>query len=70
MSYRRAIEQLSPVHYPKQNVQEKVQSFLTEADTSAATYAEMAICYAYNVMQGDTPQQALVSAGIDKKKLG
>ena len=31
MSYRRAIEQLRPVHYPKQNVQEKVQSFLTEA---------------------------------------
>ena len=30
MSYRRAIEQLRPVHYPKQNVQEKVQSFLTE----------------------------------------
>ena len=31
MSYKRAIEQLRPVHYPKQNVQEKVQSFLTEA---------------------------------------
>jgi len=31
MSYRRAIEQLRPVRYPKQDVQEKVQSFLTEA---------------------------------------
>ena len=30
MSYRRAIEQLRPVRYPKQDVQEKVQSFLTE----------------------------------------
>ena len=31
MSYRRAIEQLRPVRYPKQDIQEKVQSFLTEA---------------------------------------
>ena len=34
MSYRRAIEQLRPVRYPKQDVQEKVQSFLTEASAS------------------------------------
>ena len=31
MSYKRAIEQLRPVRYPKQDIQEKVQSFLTEA---------------------------------------
>ena len=30
MSYRRAIEQFRPVRYPKQIIQEKVQSFLTE----------------------------------------
>ena len=30
MSYRRAIEQLRPVRYPKQDIQEKVQLFLTE----------------------------------------
>ena len=34
MSYRRAIEQLRPVRYPKENIQEKVQSFLTEASAS------------------------------------
>ena len=62
MSYRRAIEQLRPVRYPKQDIQEKVQLFLTEADTSAATYAEMAICVAYNKLQGSkTPVE---DAGI------
>ena len=31
MSYRRAIEQLRPVRYPKQDIQEKVQILLTES---------------------------------------
>ena len=40
MSYRRAIEQLRPVRYPKENIQEKVQSLLTEASSTASTLFE------------------------------
>ena len=54
MSFRRSMEQLRTVSNPKQNIQEKVQLFLTEADTSKATKAEMAICVAYNKLQGST----------------
>ena len=70
MSYRRAIEQLRPVRYPKENIQEKVQSFLTEADTSKATKAEMAICVAYNINQnkGMSEADAVALAGIESKK--
>tara|TARA_B100000287_G_C20618196_1_gene774882 strand:+ start:38 stop:1612 length:1575 start_codon:yes stop_codon:yes gene_type:complete len=37
MSYKRAIEQLRPVRIPKENVQEKTQSYLTEAFTVPIT---------------------------------
>ena len=66
MSFRRSMEQLRTVSNPKQNIQEKVQLFLTEADTSKATKAEMAICVAYNKLQGSTTP--VEDAGIDAKK--
>ena len=36
MSLRRSMEQLRPARKPKQDVQEKVQSFLTESSLSKA----------------------------------
>ncbi len=41
---------------------------LMEADTSAATNAEMAICYQYNIRQLDDHDKALSKAGIDPEK--
>ena len=65
MSYRRSIEQLRPARTQKIDLQEKVQILLTESDTSSATYAEMAICVAYNTLKGSkTPVE---DAGIDEK---
>ena len=45
MSYKRAIEQLRPVRYPKQDVQEKTQSYLTEAFTVPITTSKDAKKY-------------------------
>ena len=45
MSYRRAIEQLRPVRYPKQDIQEKTQSYLTEAFTVPITTSKDAKKY-------------------------
>ena len=44
------------------------KSYLTEADTSSATNAEMAICYQYNMRQLDDHDKALSKAGIDPEK--
>lgn len=69
MSYRRSIEQLRPVRTQKQNIQEKVQVLLTEADTSKATKAEMAICVAYNMKKNSISEaDAVKLAGIESKK--
>ena len=69
MSYRRSMEQLRPARTQKQNIQEKVQLFLTEADTSKATKAEMAICVAYNMNQNSISEaDAVKMAGIEPKK--
>ena len=70
MSYRRSIEQLRPTRTQKVNLQEKVQSFLTEADTSKATKAEMAICVAYNMNKDKSMSEAdaVKLAGIESKK--
>ena len=42
--------------------------YITEADTSAATNTEMAICYAYNKNQGMDHDKALKAAGIPGTK--
>jgi len=70
MSLRRSMEQLRPARTQKVNLQEKVQSLLTEADTSKATKAEMAICVAYNMNQnkGMSEADAVALAGIESKK--
>ena len=41
---------------------------LSEADTSGATNAEMAIVYAYNRKQGMNKKDALSNGEIDEKK--
>ena len=65
MSLRRSMKQLRPARTPKVDLQEKVQLFLTEADTTSATYVEMAICVAYNKLKkSKTPVK---DAGIDEK---
>ena len=65
MSFRRSMEQLRPARTPKVDLQERVQLFLTEADTTSATYVEMAICVAYNKLKkSKTPVE---DAGIDEK---
>ena len=70
MSYRRSMEQLRPARTQKIDLQEKVQLFLTEADTSKATKAEMAICVAYNMNQneGMSEADAVALAEIESKK--
>ena len=69
MSYRRSMEQLRPARTQKQNIQEKVQVLLTEADTSKATKAEMAICVAYNMKKNSISEAAAVEmAEIESKK--
>ena len=70
MSLRRSMEQLRPARIQKIDLQEKVQSLLTEADTSKATKAEMAICVAYNMNQnkGMSEADAVALAGIESKK--
>ena len=70
MSFRRSMEQLRPARIQKIDLQEKVQSLLTEADTSKATKAEMAICVAYNMNQnkGMSEADAVALAGIESKK--
>ena len=70
MSLRRSMEQLRPARTQKIDLQEKVQSLLTEADTSKATKAEMAICVAYNMNQnkGMSEADAVALAGIESKK--
>jgi len=45
----------------------KEEQLLTEADTSSATNAEMAICHAYNVMKGMSEEDAIKTAGIGGK---
>ena len=46
---------------------DKIQSYLTEADTTEATYAEMAICYHYNLLRTDgNKDRALSEAGISE----
>ena len=70
MSFRRSMEQLRPARTQKIDLQEKVQVLLTEADTSKATKAEMAICVAYNINQnkGISEADAVALAGIESKK--
>ena len=70
MSFRRSMEQLRPARTQKIDLQEKVQVLLTEADTSKATKAEMAICVAYNMNQnkGMSEADAVALAGIESKK--
>jgi len=67
MSYRRSIEQLRPARTQKVDLQEKVQSFLTEAggSTKEATQAEMAICVEYNKKQGMSLTEAMIAAEVD-----
>jgi hypothetical protein len=52
MSFRQSVSQLRTARTTKIDLVEKVQSLLTEADTSSATYVEMAICVAYNTLKG------------------
>jgi len=77
MSYRQSIRQLKPARTQKVNLQEKVQLFLTEADTVFATLMEKSIVVAYNMKQnmseGDAVEKGNIKAAAwkkDKKELG
>ena len=41
--------------------------YLTEADTSAATNTEVAICYQYNMLRDKDHDKALSSSGVSEK---
>ena len=59
------VRQLRPIHEKYVAPVNKIQSYLTEAVTKDATYAEMAICYQYNLLRADgNPDRALSQAGI------
>ena len=59
------IRQLRPTQENYKAPIYKVQSYLTESDTKNATYAEMAICYQYNLLRADgNSDRALSQAGI------
>ena len=66
MSYRRAIEQLRPVRYPKQDIQEKVQSFLTEASASTKFSTAMEDVIGACYMAASVPKK---SQEVEMKKL-
>ena len=77
MSFRRSMSQLRPARTPKQDLQEKVQILLTEADTGFATLMEKSIVVAYNMKQGMSEQEAIEKGSIvqsewkkEKKLLG
>jgi len=68
MSLRGYVRQVRPAQESHVNHLDKVQSFLTEAVTTEATYAEMAICYQYNLLRTDgNSDRALSQAGISKE---
>ena len=71
------MSQLRPARTPKQDLQEKVQILLTEADTGFATLMEKSIVVAYNMKQGMSEQEAIEKGSIvqsewkkEKKLLG
>ena len=62
---RKFVRQLRPTQENYKAPIYKVQSYLTESDTKNATYAEMAICYQYNLLRADgNSDRALSQAGI------
>jgi len=62
---RKFVRQLRPTQEKYIAPIYKVQSYLTESDTKNATYAEMAICYQYNLLRADgNSDRALSQAGI------
>ena len=62
---RKYVRQLRPTQENYIAPIDKVQSYLTESDTKNATYAEMAICYQYNLLRADgNSDRALSQAGI------
>ena len=48
-------------------MKEFLEHYLTEADTSAATNTEVAICYEYNMLRDKDHAKALSSAGVSEK---
>jgi len=64
MSLRGYVKQLRPIQENKINYVSRVQS-LIETTTTEATYAEMAICYQYNLLRADGDKdRALSQSGI------
>ena len=53
MSLQKYVRQVNPRNESYISPVDKVQNFLTEAVTTGATYAEMAICYEYNLIRSD-----------------
>jgi len=67
MSLQQYVRQVNPRTENYMSPVDKVQSYLTESDTTEATYAEMAICYQYNILRADgNSDRALSQAGISK----
>ena len=64
MSFQKYVHQLKPRQESRIDHVEKIQSFLTEADTGAATRMEQAIVVGYNVNKGMTEEEARETAGI------
>ena len=68
MSLQQYIRQVKPRNETYTPPVDKVQNFLTEISTTAATNTEMAICYEYNLIRSDGDKDiALSQAGISQK---
>ena len=68
MSLQQYVRQVRPRNESYIPPVDKIQNFLSEAVTTEATNAEMAICYQYNLIRSDGDMDiALSEAGISKK---
>ena len=71
MSYKRAIEQLRPVRYPKQDVQEKTQRYLHESKGPSGAQWESLISMGFNLHTTGVKNWGTITyhknLGIDEK---
>jgi len=68
MSLQKYVQQLKPIQENKVNYVDRVQTYLTEADTQKATRAEQAIVVAYNMKKGMSEEEAYKTGKISDKE--
>ena len=72
MSLNRFVRQLKPIQENKVNYVDRVQTYLTEADTQDATRMEQSICVGYNMLKNKdlSQEDAVKLAEISEEEWG